>query len=60
MAKPVTARLGITDGSYTEVIEGLKEGDMVITGANTPTPTAAGGPAQQGSSPFGRPGFRGR
>src|SRR6185295_1541980 len=34
MAKPATVKFGITDGSYTEVIEGLKEGDVVIVGAN--------------------------
>ncbi len=59
MAKPVTVKFGITDGTYTEVIEGLKEGDVVITGANTPAATTASLQPQQ-SSPFGRPGFRGR
>ena len=33
--KSVSLRLGITDGSYTEVLGGdLKEGDVVITGAD--------------------------
>jgi HlyD family secretion protein len=60
MARPVTVKVGITDGTTTEVLEGLKEGDVVITGANTSatTPTIAQGPP--GSSPFGRSGFRGR
>ena len=62
MAKPVNVKLGITDGSYSEVIEGLKEGDRVITGANTPATATASVQTPQGSSPFGRPGggFRGR
>ena len=60
MAKPVTVKIGITDGSYTEVIEGLKAGDDVITGVNMPNAAVASVPAPQGTSPFGRPGFRGR
>jgi HlyD family secretion protein len=62
MAKPVTVRIGITDGSYSEVIEGLKEGDEVIAGVNTPTTATASVQVPQGSSPFGRGGggFRGR
>jgi len=58
-----TVKLGITDGSNTEVMEGLSEGDVVVTGlvvtvvAATPTPTAGT------TSPFGGPfggGRRGR
>ena len=30
--KAVRVRTGITDGSYTEITEGLKEGERVITG----------------------------
>src|SRR6266545_1863500 len=62
MARPVTVKTGITDGSYTEVIDGLKEGDMVITGVNTLQATTANIQMPAGSSPFGRPGggFRGR
>lgn len=33
---PVTVKLGITDGSSTEVIEGLSEGDIIITSALIP------------------------
>ncbi len=34
--RPVSLRLGLTDGSYTEVISGeLKEGDQVILGTRT-------------------------
>ncbi len=29
--EPVTVKLGITDGAATEVLDGLKEGDLVIT-----------------------------
>ena len=61
MAKPVTVKVGITDGSYTEVIDGLKEGDEVIAGVNIPVAATASAQAPQGSSPFGRGGgFRGR
>jgi HlyD family secretion protein len=59
--RPVTVKVGITDGSYSEVLEGLKEGDLVITGVNTPTVASTGAQTQQGRSPFGGPGgFRGR
>lgn len=46
----VYAKLGISDGTQTEVIEGLNEGDLVITSVSTPSP-AAQQPA--GNSPFG-------
>jgi HlyD family secretion protein len=60
--KPVKVRLGITDGIFSEVIEGLQENELVVTGSNTPT-TAAG--AGGGQNPFGGGGggprgFRGR
>src|SRR5207244_3236975 len=54
LAKAVTIKAGITDGSSTEVIDGLKEGDTIITGISTPTTIA--GPAQPQSNPFA-PGF---
>lgn len=48
--KAARVRLGITDGIYTEVIEGLEENDLVVTGSNTPsTATASSG----GQNPFG-------
>lgn len=50
--KPVTVRLGVADGTYTEVIEGLKEGDVVATGSVTSATTALAAPA---ASPFGGP-----
>jgi HlyD family secretion protein len=54
--KPVRVRLGVTDGIFTEVIEGLDENDVVVTGSNTPTPAAGGG---GGQNPFGGGGPRG-
>lgn len=35
--EPVTVKLGISDGMATEVIEGLKEGDLVVTGMSSPS-----------------------
>ena len=46
---PVEIRVGIGDGVNTEVIEGLKENQMVITGYTQPTTSSA----PSGSSPFG-------
>jgi HlyD family secretion protein len=53
----VRVRVGITDTStsYTEVIDGLKEGDPVITAVKLPA-TQAAAPAPAGQSPFGGPG----
>jgi len=50
-------RTGISDGSYTEVTDGLKEGDVVVTAVKLPQSEAVVAPA--GSSPFGGGGFRG-
>lgn len=49
--EPVTARIGITDGSVSEVVDGLAEGDMIVTGLQ-----AGGGPASSSApsaNPFG-------
>jgi len=55
--KPIKARLGITDGIYTEVIEGLAENDTVVTGMSTPSASNSASAAQ---NPFGgRGGFPG-
>ena len=55
--KPIKVRLGITDGIYTEVIEGLAENDTVVTGVSTPSANNANNTAQ---NPFGgRGGFPG-
>ncbi len=40
----VSVKTGISDGSNTEVQEGLKEGDVVITSTATSSTTAAAGP----------------
>jgi HlyD family secretion protein len=55
MPEAVRVRLGVTDSSYTEVLEGLKEGDPVITAVKLPSAQAAA-PAPAGQSPFGGPG----
>jgi HlyD family secretion protein len=47
--KPVQIRVGISDGVATEVLEGLNEGDQIITGSNAAQSTTA----QPASSPFG-------
>ena len=48
--QPAQAKLGISDGIHTELLEGLKESDAVITGMITPQTTPS---AQQPGSPFG-------
>jgi HlyD family secretion protein len=55
-AEAVRVRVGIADTStsYTEVIEGLKEGDSVVTAVRLSAAQAA--PAPAGQSPFGGPG----
>lgn len=57
--KPVTIKTGITDGSNTEVLEGLKEGDVIVTGVVSTEPMAAGFPPGGGRGPFGGGGFGG-
>jgi HlyD family secretion protein len=47
----VRARIGISDGVNTEVIDGLKEGDVVVTAVKLTQAQAAAAPA--GASPFG-------
>jgi len=55
-AKPeaVSVKLGISDGVNTEIIDGLKEGDVIITGINA----TVGSGTQGTSSPFGGGGRR--
>jgi HlyD family secretion protein len=43
--KPVQIKTGISDGTTTEVIEGLKEGDRVVTAEITSTTAASSPPA---------------
>ena len=48
--KPVEIKAGVGDGSWTEVLEGLKEGDQVVTGIQVASDIAA---KSSGSNPFG-------
>jgi HlyD family secretion protein len=48
--EPVSVKLGITDGVATEVIDGLKENDLIITSVYIPSAKSASAPA---SNPFG-------
>jgi HlyD family secretion protein len=47
----VNVKLGISDGSQTEVIEGLAEGDLVITNVYIAGKSAA--PGAPSTNPFG-------
>ena len=39
--KRVSVKLGLTDGNYTEILSGLNEGQLVVTGAATTNKAAA-------------------
>jgi len=52
--KQVTVKVGITDGIYTEITDGLQEGDKVVTGVVNNEASAA---SPQAASPFGGGGF---
>jgi HlyD family secretion protein len=56
--KPVTVKAGITDGSTTEILEGLKEGDVVVTGTGTSATAATPEPTRNPFMPFGGGGRR--
>ena len=47
--KPAQVKIGITDGIATEIVEGLSEGDRIVTGLVQPS-ASAGAPA---ANPFG-------
>jgi HlyD family secretion protein len=49
--QPIRVHTGISDGAYTEISEGLKEGDLVVTAVKLPQADVAAAPA--GNSPFG-------
>jgi HlyD family secretion protein len=58
--KAVTVKTGLADASFTEVIEGLSEGETIVSGLNVPATQniAMGGPGGgpgRPSSPFGGP-----
>jgi hypothetical protein len=55
-ARAVNVLTGIADNSFTEILEGLKEGDRVITGSTAPPDAVT--TRMPGASPFGG-GFRG-
>jgi len=55
VAKPVRVKTGISDGVTTEIMDGLKEGDVVIIGVKGPPVPAAAAPS---ASPFGGGGGR--
>lgn len=57
--QPVRVKTGISDGSFTEVTEGLKEGDTIVVGVKIQQ-TAAATPPPGGASPFGGGGGFGR
>jgi HlyD family secretion protein len=53
----VRVRIGITDGTDTEIVEGeLKEGDVVITSASGGDSATATPSSSRGGSPGGQPG----
>lgn len=57
---PVTVHLGISDGSVTEVLDGVAEGDTLVTYVTMPGATPGfGGPSNQNSNPFQQGGGRG-
>lgn len=58
---PVNVKLGISDGFSTEVLEGLVDGDTVITGVIMPNQAAAAAMQPPGGNPFsgGRSSFGG-
>jgi HlyD family secretion protein len=55
---PVDVRTGISDGRYTQVVDGaIKEGDLIVTGTATSKiegPAAFGGAGQPGRGGVGR------
>lgn len=48
--EPVSVKIGITDGSASELIDGLAEGDIIVTGVSVTTPTGSAQPAT--ANPF--------
>ena len=47
----ISAKIGITDGITSEVVDGLKEGDVIITGVSSGNATS--GPQAPANNPFG-------
>ncbi len=55
IAKPTQIKTGINDGIFTQVLDGLKEGDEVIVGINVSTSASQ---SSSSSNPFGGGGRR--
>ena len=53
--KAVDVRIGVSDGQFVEVREGLAEGAVVITGTEIPGARAAGAGPRPGNSPSSNP-----
>ncbi len=53
--RAVTVRLGVGDSTSVEVLEGLKEGDVVVSGLAPSTTTASTGTRNLLGGPFGGP-----
>lgn len=56
--EPVTVKLGITDGGFTEVVDGLNEGDAIVTAVVMPDAKPGSTPATNPFSPRGPGGPR--
>ena len=54
--QPATVKLGISDSIFTEVLEGLTEGDQIITGTVTAQPEVQ--QASSSNNPFSGGGRR--
>jgi len=52
----LSIKTGITDGTATEIVDGLKEGDAIVTSVTVPNATAR--PSSNTSNPFGGGGRR--
>ena len=53
--KAVSVRTGISDGSFTEIVEGLRDGDVVVSGLAAPATTASAPASNPFGGPFGGP-----
>ena len=51
--KAVTVKVGVSDGTFTEVIEGLKEGDVIVVGTTSTSSATAAPAANPFAGPFG-------
>ena len=49
----ITVKAGVTDGLFTEVLDGLNDGDQVVTRVTTLAAAATNAPTQNPFSPFG-------